>query len=131
MIREPVLCYVRGNLAYFTSRELAQQWGDNWGSPPYQDHAGPPYEWHEKDKCEPFGIVKVAFDGELDSPCDVLGYGGWSVSQINSGAVAWLASPRWASGEIVAIPAGVTIERFSELVRKAGGRVYVEARGGT
>jgi hypothetical protein len=126
--REPVLCYVDGSFAYFTTQELAEQWGDDWNDAPYEHNAGRPYEWTQGDECEPWEIVKVAFDGDLETPSEGYGNSPYSVQAINAGVVAWLRSCSWRSGEVVAIPAGVTIERFAELVRKAGGRVYLEAK---
>lgn len=46
---EPVLCYVCGPWAYFTTRPLADQWGDDWDDAPYEHNAGTPYEWRESD----------------------------------------------------------------------------------
>lgn len=42
------LCYVSGPFAYFTSKELSEQWGDDWNDAPYEHNAGEPYApcWH-------------------------------------------------------------------------------------
>lgn len=126
--REPVLCYVSGNFAYFTTQELSRQWGDDWDDAPYEHNAGRPYEWTQGDKCEPWEIVKVAFDGDFEQPSEGCCNSPWSVQAINAGAAAWLRSSSYRAGPVVAIPAGTTLGRFAELVRKAGGRAYLEAK---
>ena len=37
------LCYVEGNIAYFTTQDLDKQWGDDWDDAPYEHNAGLPY----------------------------------------------------------------------------------------
>jgi hypothetical protein len=46
----PVLCYVEGFWAFFTTRPLAEQWGDDWDDAPYEHNAGRPYGpcWHNE-----------------------------------------------------------------------------------
>jgi hypothetical protein len=48
MSAEHKLCYVKGNWAYFTSRPLSEQTGDDWNDAPYEHNAGTPYGpcWH-------------------------------------------------------------------------------------
>jgi hypothetical protein len=45
---EPILCYVSENFAWFTTRSLEEQWGDDWDDAPYEHNAGEPYGpcWH-------------------------------------------------------------------------------------
>lgn len=86
-------------------------------------------DWNE-DGTPAWSITKVAFDGPLDQPCEGVLNSRYSVEQINSGAVAWLVTSQWSSGPTVAVPAGVSIARFCELVRQAGGTVYLPAKGG-
>lgn len=38
-----VLCFVKGNRAYFTRKDLDEQWGDDWDDRPYEYNAGEPY----------------------------------------------------------------------------------------
>ena len=49
-VKEPVLCYVEGNWAYFTTKDLDKQWGDDWDDAPYEHNAGTPYGpcWHNE-----------------------------------------------------------------------------------
>lgn len=124
------LCYVDGNFAYFTTQELDKQWGDDWDDAPYEHNADLPYKFdsHDKDRgVEPWEIAEVCFDADLETPatCAYQGNSRYSVKAINAGAVAWLVTPKWRSGEFVAINAGVTIDEFKRLVRKAGGKIYV------
>jgi len=48
----PRLCYVERQWAYFTTRPIAEQWGDDWDDAPYEHNAGEPYEpcWHNEPK---------------------------------------------------------------------------------
>lgn len=128
------LCYVDGSFAFFTTQKLGKQWGDDWNDAPYEHNAGDPYEPTAKDVSADgspaWTITKVAFDGPLVSPCEGVVNSRYSVEQINSGAVAWLVTSQWSSGPFVAIPAGVSIVRFCELVWQAGGTVYLPVKGG-
>lgn len=124
----PLLCYVDGQWAYFTTRKLSEQWGDDWNDAPYEHNAETPYKYSEHDCKEglaPWTITKVAFDGDFEAPCEGHCNSPWSVEQINAGAVAWLRTSRWRSGKLVIVPAGTTLERFCELIREGGGNVYV------
>lgn len=112
------LCFVKGCWAYFTPKKLSEEWGDDWNDAPYEHNAGEPYGE---------GVVKVAFDADLEQPRDRFLNSPFSVEQINAGEVAWLRSPSWKSGAPVVIHAGTSIEEFFELVRKSGGEVYVKA----
>jgi len=115
------LCYVDGAWAFFTTKPLTgegRQWGDDWNDAPYEHNAGTPYE------DEGYEIVKLAFDAELDQPGEGCYNSPYSVEMINSGAIAWLRTPAWKSGDIVVIPAGTPVRDFVLLVKKAGGKVY-------
>ena len=125
---DPVLCYVEGNWAYFTTQKLEDQWGDDFDDAPYEHNAGPPYEFNKVDSDrgkDPWTITKVAFDGGFYTPCDSHNNSPYSVEQINSGVVPWLND--WKSDGIV-IYAGTTLSQFCELVRKAGGTIYMEVK---
>lgn len=124
----PVLCYVDGPWAYFTTRKLSEQWGDDWNDAPYEHNAGTPYDYSEHDRKEghaPWEIIKVAWDGDFEPPSEGHYNSPWSVEQINAGAVAWLRTSRWRTGKPVIIPAGTTLERFCEMMREGGGTVYL------
>ena len=121
---EPILCYVEGNWAYFTTQELSKQWGDDWDDAPYEHNAGTPYEYDGEEDAHPWEIVKVAWDGPFETPDYNHLNSPWSVEQINAGAVAWLVA-RYADPMVV-IPAGVTLSEFTKRVLSAGGSVYAK-----
>ncbi|MFA7256952.1 MAG: hypothetical protein WC047_05200 [Kiritimatiellales bacterium] len=121
-----VLCYVAGETAYFTTRTLDEQWGDDWNDAPYEHNAGPPYEWREGSSSEaPYQIAILKFSGPFSTPADIAGSNSrYSVQMINSGACAWLVAddPKYRS-----IPAGITAAQFADLMQAAGGTVYLAA----
>lgn len=128
----PVLCYVNGSFAYFTTQALKEQWGDDWNDAPYEHNAGDPYPYSEHDRLRgrtPWEIIKVAFDGNLQTPADLAHFGNsrYSVESINAGLVPWLVTDQWTT-PAVAIPAGTTLDQFIDLVYQAGGQVYTEVR---
>ena len=111
------LCYVYGSFAYFTTQELSKQWGDDWNDAPYEHNAGSPYD--EKGQ----NIKKIAFDGDLEPPCEGYVNSKYSVEDINAKAVPWLYTHY--SKPKVSIFAGASIEEFKELVIKSGGNIYI------
>ena len=112
------LCYVEGNFAYFTTQELDKQWGDDWDDAPYEHNAGTPYE--PNNPAEKWEILKVAFDGDMQTPdCGTIN-SNWSVEQINRKLTPWLVT--W--DKKVAIFAGADLDTFAQGVAAAGGRVY-------
>lgn len=120
---DPVLCYVSGQWAFFTTQSLDKQWGDDWDDAPYEHNAGWPYGPHSE-KDGHWEIVRIAFDGPLVTPDDAVSNSTYSVRDINNRAVAWLRD-RW-SGSGVVIHAGTPLSEFKALVRKSGGTVWVK-----
>lgn len=123
----PVLCYVSGSWAYFTTKPLTEQWGDDWDDAPYEHNAGSPYTFGEHDQKQgrkPWKIIVIAWRGDFETPDEGHCNSPYSVQQINAGVVAWLRTSRWRDGKPVVVPAGVTVERFCELIREGGGEVY-------
>lgn len=120
-MKEPILCYIDGPWAYFTTQSLQQQWGDDWDDKPYEHNAGNPYGPHEGDK--PWEIVKVAWDGDFFAPCDGHLNSKWSVKDINNKCVPWLSRPY---DKPLNIWAGTTLSKFKKMIREGGGSVYVE-----
>ncbi|WP_248295082.1 hypothetical protein [Paraburkholderia sp. UYCP14C] len=112
------LCFVRSPWAYFTRLPLDQQWGDGWERTPYEQHAGPPYA----DAAQQ--ILTVAFDGPLLTPDTGDDARALSVNEINRGDAPWLRTQNYIGNAPVRIVAGVSLERFVELVELAGGRVF-------
>lgn len=127
MPEESVLCFVRGDFAYFTTQPLDKQTGDDWNDAPYEHNAGEPYEPYRED--EDWQILRVAFEADLSRPCDDQFNSPWCVDQINAGAIAWLRPPRWNDRGKV-IPAGTTLRDFIRLVHESGGDVFVPLAGG-
>ena len=118
---KPVLCYVDGNWAYFTTQSLDEQWGDDWDDVPYEHNAEPPYgPWNDVDTWE---IIKIAWEGPFESPCANTTNSPWSVKDINSKKVAWLI-PIYKNQNCRPIHAGVSLDEFCQLITKAGGEVY-------
>lgn len=106
---EGVLRYVSRYepIAYFCDPDVT---GDDWNDRPWEHNAELPYSYH----------TRIAyFDTYLETPGWNMLNSSWSVDDINKGAVAWL------SGYDVHIPAGVTPEKFIELVEQAGGIAIV------
>lgn len=122
------LCYVDGTVAYFTTLPLEKQCGDDWNDVPYECNAGTPYR--HRDEAEPWEIWTVSFaPGRLKDPTSDARAGyvmstTWSVDAINAGATQWLTTRgQYARpGEThVDIWAGVNLDLFRELVKRAGG----------
>lgn len=122
------LCYISSHFAYFTTQDLDKQWGDDWNDAPYEHNAGTPYHYgkHNQERGEDsWEIVDIAFSTSLETPADkAAGNSRYSVEQINSGAIAWLASNEWDKKKI-AIMAGVTLPEFIEKIKESGGEVYL------
>lgn len=132
---EPILCYVSGACAFFTTQPLDKQWGDDWNDAPYEHNAGHPYEPSERHEGSDYTdgkpnwkISRVAFDGPLEAPCEA-----WeprlsvSVEDMNiRKLVPWLTENRYSAEkrEAVKIWAGTPLSEFRRLVAKAGGTVY-------
>lgn len=117
-IEEYKLCYVSDSFAYFTRKELSEQWGDDWDDAPYEHNACEPYNDDGAD------IIRLAYHGDLQTPCDGYCNSPFSVKSINLGAAAWLYD-RWGKSG-VAIQAGCGIEEFIAKVKKANGCAYME-----
>lgn len=137
------LCYIKEPWAFFTTQDLSEQWGDDWNDAPYEHNAGRPYEpcWHReggkscnckvckgdwnKDGSPKWEILQIAYEADLEPPGGGRYNARYSVKSINAGAVAWLRTSEYHTGAVVAIPAGVTLRRFVELVESVDGRVFL------
>ena len=119
MPSDPVLCYVKDGIAYFTDQPLDQQWGDDWDDAPYEHNAEEPYSR------DGVMITRVAWEGPFDEPCEAYTNSPYSVRDINAGAVAWLRPAHYVE-QRDSIVAGMTLSRFVEIIRAAGGRAYRE-----
>lgn len=141
---EPVLCYAEEGWAWFTTKPLMDQWGDDWNDAPYEHNAGRPYApcWHREDggECDcdickrdwhadgtpKWRVIRVGWTGDLVLPAHDHMNSPWSVEDINAHAVPWLACPPWCDHG-VRIYAGATLEEFVGLVQRASGAVYFSA----
>lgn len=127
---KPKLCYIENQWAYFTTRAVEDQWGDGWGSVAYEHNAGDPYHFLERDKEHgviPWEIVKVAWEGDFQVPCDGHLNSPWSVQLINTGQVCWLRVPRWRTpikGAPMELFAGANLQEFRDFIHGNGGVVY-------
>lgn len=123
------LCYIEGDIAYFTTCPIDKQWGDDWNDAPYEHNAGAPYEWAEymrKHDKEPYEIKKLSFSSRLETPSR-LAYGGnsrFSVEDINSGKTPWLQTEDWEK-EKVTIMANISIPEFISAIQKDNGTIFI------
>jgi hypothetical protein len=129
MDKNAVLCYAENHWAWFTTRELNKQWGDDWNDAPYEHNAGWPYEcadYNIERGDEPWEIYSVAWDGDFILPNDGTMNSMISVEQINSGHIAWLRTSKWQRKQVY-IFAGTTLKDFVKMVQSVGGNVYFPA----
>jgi hypothetical protein len=124
---DPVLCYVEGPWAYFTTQALSDQSGDDWDDAWYEYNAGPPYEPCE-DEAGAWRIVRVVFVAgvEMEQPCCTSSY---SVDDVNAKRVPWLMTARWCGPPVprVFVWAGTPLSEFIRVIQADGGHVYTEA----
>lgn len=109
------LCFVDSerSCAYFTEKEVAKQWGDDWDDAPYEYNAEPPYgEDVKKIFFDLPCYYKVPCSGYLNSP--------YSVEEINNGVVAWMWNDNFK------LMAGDTLDTFITTIEKNDGTVYLE-----
>lgn len=119
--KEPVLCYIKNQFAYFTTQPLSKQWGDDWNDAPYEHNAGEPYKpYKEEDHWE---IIVVAFKHPAYCTPDEGSYNSrYSVEMINKKNTPWLADLyNTTKGELFPIFAGTPLSEFIEKIRSTGG----------
>lgn len=131
------LCFIDGDpysdygRAFFTEKDVKDQWGDDWNDKPYEHNAGYPYEndynapeQGVKNGCGIYPkieIKRVYF--ELDNcktPCYGTINSSYSVKDINSGVVAWIWNDNFK------LFAGTTMEEFIKTIKENGGKIYTE-----
>lgn len=128
----PVLCYIDGCWAYFTTQPLDKQWGDDWNDAPYEHNAGSPYTYasYNQERGDlAWEITTIAFDRSyLSTPAELAHSGNsrYSVEMINAKLTPWLRTDEWYSKEPVAIYAGTPLGEFIKTVQGMGGRVYID-----
>jgi hypothetical protein len=114
VLNKAVLCYVDDDIAWFTTLDLKDQWGDDWNDAPYESNAGRPYS------DEPWQIFRLRINGCWDTPEYGHFNSPYSVEDINSGAIAWLSGEGEVSGVEYSFPAGMTMGDFIRKMCDAG-----------
>jgi hypothetical protein len=131
-MNEPILCYIDDCWAYFTTRSLDLQTGDDWDDAPYEHNAGDPYTYstyNQERGDQPWEIIRVAIWTNLETPAS-LAYSGnsrYSVDMINAKLTPWLRTDQYYKGTPVAIFAGIPLSEFVKAIEDFGGRVYMDA----
>jgi hypothetical protein len=121
------LCYIEENWAYFTSKEVSEQWGDDWDDAPYEHNAGTPYGFYRQQDNDGI-VIRVAFEvDQMERPCDGTINSEYSVEQINAGEVPWLRSESWAKHDI-RIFAECNLLAFIDKIEELNGYVYINAK---
>lgn len=120
-MKDPVLCFIHHDTwAYFTTKPLKEQWGDDWNDAPYEHNAEPPYD-------DDGTITVVAYKHPYyETPENYCGYNSpYSVEHINNGNVAWLAA-RYNDKDHPCPPiyAGTPLSEFIKIITCTGGKVF-------
>lgn len=114
------LCYVDDGLAFFTNKDLKEQWGDDWDDAPYEHNAGYPYDNGDNNHY----VISLFFEADLREPNFLHINSPYSVEDINNGAIPWLSSPSYDSNKVF-IKAGTTVEKFINKIKQVGGEVFL------
>lgn len=117
---EPVLCFVEGGFAWFTTRQLDLQRGDGWHKGT-RENASPPTSWEEEpeeDGIAPYRLVKIAFDAQVYKTHDE-----GTAGEANRHRLPWfeLEVPEGCESRVCS---GTPLGEFKRLVRGAGGHIY-------
>lgn len=115
------LCYADAKFLWFTDTPIDQVWGDDWNDAPYEHNAGEPYS--------EFGpYTKICLDYHYDLPHSGELNSRWSVENINSGAVSWVAIKFWDGRKGIYFPAGIELDDVISECREAGIDIYVKEK---
>ncbi len=115
--------------AFFTTRPLEQQHGDDWNDAPYEHNAGRPYPWTKYDEqrgVEPYDVLMLLFDCRAmatpsEPPREHTCNSEWSVDRINARETPWL------EGAELRVWAGASIKEFKLIIGAADGKVLEPA----
>ena len=130
------LCFIdeTKNCAYFTEKEVTEQYGDDWNDVPYEHNAEPPYEYDYNDanyyaengEYRKIKIAKVFFELPhfYSVPCTGHTNSPFSVETINKGVVAWLWTDNFK------LFAGTTLNNFIKTIQDNDGKIYLELEKG-
>lgn len=106
-------------MAYFTSKKLEEQWGDDWNDAPYEHNAGNPY-------ADGKGIMyQVCVVSSLVQPKHSFLNSPYFVEQINQKKIPWLRSAEGSKPK-VEIWAGTPLAEFRLLIKKVDGEILEE-----
>ncbi len=134
-VRDPAafrLCQVEGaiedpsRIAFFTTRAVEEQWGDDWDDAPYEHNAGRPYHHWVEAAGPHWEIAALRFRSTFLAPRDVSGglNSPYAVAGINVGEVPWLTPDPISSGRGARpIMAGAPMDWFARAILEAGGHV--------
>jgi hypothetical protein len=125
---DSVLCFVNRPWAYFTTRVLSDQLGDNWEDKPWTNAGGPHLHRHYNPECKlnKWEIYKIAYDGFWTLPYKIYPDTNHpTVSSINNDkSIPWLRSE--LATPKIEIMAGTTLSDFCEFMRANGGNAYIQ-----
>lgn len=124
---DPVLCYIDGNAAYFTTRQLDKQQGDDWNDAPYEHNAGGPYLFEAYRGCEPYQVIMIYYHtNHYEEPCAWVTNSQFSVDMINTNNLPWLYPAKYtpAANGLKPILAGTCLSEFKRLIWATGGEIF-------
>jgi len=126
---ESVLCFINGPWAYFTTRALSDQYGDNWNNKPWTEAGSPYLHRHynpELDKLNKWEIYKIAYSGFWTLPYAIYpDLNHPTVLSINNdNSIPWLCSSN-PHPKPIEVMAGTTLSNFCKLMRENGGYAYI------
>lgn len=138
MIEKFILCYIEGDLAIFTTRDLEKQHGDDWNDTPYEHNAGRPYGPHlghdyKLGEAPPWHLFELMWQGPFNRPNENMLNSPYCVHDINrKKVVPWLKPEPWTILETVPpvrddfynIWAGDGIAEFVRKIYTLEGRVW-------
>lgn len=114
------LCFIDENVAFFTSNELSDQWGDDWNDAPFEHNAGYPYE-------NGAIIIRIEYSAPIEYQTPENGQlnSHYSVQEINKGVVPWLQHNNGGKN----IFAGASIDEFISEILASGGTIGKVSKG--
>lgn len=118
------LCYVEHGMAYFTTQNLDEQWGDDWNDAPYEHNAGMPYVPRSDIGREGYEVWRVRTNNYLVEPKEGHLNSPYSVESITREKRApWLRTPGWDERNIE-VWAGASFEEFRDAIEETDGVIH-------
>jgi hypothetical protein len=115
----PILCYVKGPVAFFTTQDLSDQTGDDWNDAPYQYNAEEPtddWEAFKEGRAPKWQIIEVLFDNRKLEERGLVPY--CSVDDMNSRLYPWLT--KFNGSGYDEIKSGMTLGDFTSYLDTKG-----------